>query len=146
MPNAAIFSLANGVALLAWVALAVAPHRTWRGLRLAVVGALAALYVALVGTGLLRSGTGDGGFDSLANVMRLFRREDAVLAGWVHYLAFDLFVGTWEAEDAVARRLPRLLLLPCLLLTFLFGPAGWLLYVGVRAAAGPRADAGAPGA
>lgn len=132
MNNATIFSLANGAALVGWIALAVAPQRTWRLLRVALVGALAALYVTLVINGMRQGGANDGGFDSLANVMRLFQREDAVLAGWVHYLAFDLFVGTWEAEDASARGLPRLLLLPCFFLTFMFGPAGWLLYMLVR--------------
>ena len=55
-----------------------------------------------------------------------------LLAGWIHYLAFDLLIGTWETRDARERGLPHLLLVPCLVLTFLLGPAGWLLYMGVR--------------
>jgi hypothetical protein len=55
-----------------------------------------------------------------------------LLAGWIHYLAFDLFVGSWEARDARQRGVPHLALVPCLALTFLFGPAGWLLYGAVR--------------
>jgi hypothetical protein len=55
----------------------------------------------------------------------------------VHYLAFDLFVGGWEVRDAVARGVSRWLVAPCLLLTFIFGPAGWLAYYAVRAGARP---------
>jgi len=52
----------------------------------------------------------------------------------VHYLAFDLFVGTWETRDAAGRGISRWLVAPCLLLTFLFGPIGWLSYHLVRRA------------
>ena len=56
-----------------------------------------------------------------------------LLAGWVHYLAFDLFIGAWETRDAMARRVPRLLLAPCLVMTFMLGPIGLLCYHIVRA-------------
>jgi len=79
-----------------------------------------------------------GGFGSLADVDRLFRDPFLLLAGWIHYLAFDLFVGAWEAGDAVGRGVHHLLLIPCLVLTFLFGPIGLLAYYGVRALASWR--------
>ena len=56
------------------------------------------------------------------------------LAGWVHYLAFDLLVGAWEARTARREALPHPVLLPCLALTFLFGPLGLLLFLSVRIA------------
>ena len=64
----------------------------------------------------------------------LFSNPWALLAGWVHYLAFDLLIGTWEVRDSRERGVPHLLVVPCLILTFLLGPAGWLLYMGVRSA------------
>jgi hypothetical protein len=64
-------------------------------------------------------------------LLALFDSRWLLLAGWVHYLCFDLLVGTWEVEDARARGIPHLVVVPCLVLTFLFGPAGWLLYKGV---------------
>jgi hypothetical protein len=73
------------------------------------------------------------GFDSLSNVMLLFTKPEIALAGWIHYLAFDLFVGSWEVRTARAERIPLLIVLPCLLLTFLFGPAGYLVFTGLRA-------------
>jgi Domain of unknown function (DUF4281) len=65
---------------------------------------------------------------------RAVRQPWLLLAGWVHYLCFDLLVGCWEVRDAHGRGVPHLLVMPCLFLTFMFGPAGWLLYQGVRSA------------
>ncbi len=69
-----------------------------------------------------------GGFSSLHGVAELFSNPWLLLAGWVHYLAFDLFVGTWEVRDSLERGVPRLLVVPCLLLTFMLGPVGFLTY------------------
>ena len=66
----------------------------------------------------------EGGFSSLAGVRTLFDNPWALLAGWTHYLAFDLFIGGWEVRDAQRRGIPHLLVVPALVLTFLFGPAG----------------------
>jgi hypothetical protein len=74
----------------------------------------------------------EGGFSSLPDVARLFMNPWLLLAGWIHYLAFDLLVGSWEARDARKHGINHLLVIPCLILTFMFGPAGWLLYRGVR--------------
>ena len=89
---------------------------------------LAAVYAALI----VANWGGPGGFSSLAGVAALFSNPWMLLAGWVHYLAFDLLVGTWEVLDARERGVPHFLVIPCLFLTFMFGPAGWLLYQGVR--------------
>ena len=52
--------------------------------------------------------------------------------GWIHYLAFDLFVGAWEVRDAQARGIHHLLVIPCLFLTLMAGPGGLLLYWAIR--------------
>lgn len=129
-----LFSLVNLIALSAWVLLALLPRRRWvidivAGL--AVPALLAAVYVALVATNWSSS---SGGFSTLANVAELFANPWLLLAGWVHYLCFDLLVGCWEVRDARGRGVPHMLVIPCLVLTFMFGPAGWLLYQGVRSA------------
>ena len=56
-----------------------------------------------------------------------------MLVGWVHYLALDLWTGAWEAEEAGRRGMPHGAVLPCLLLTFLAGPAGLLLFLALEA-------------
>jgi hypothetical protein len=134
-----LFSLANALVLPAWALLAFAPG--WRGTQRLVLsglwpGFLALMYAALIAAHYLGAHGGEGGFSSLAGVVALFRDPWALLAGWVHYLAFDLFVGGWQVRDAAQRGVPHLALVPALALTFLFGPVGLLVYFGVRAAFG----------
>ncbi len=126
-----VFSIANAIAAIAWVLLILAPARRWATtISGAFVPALLAIvYVAVVAT--VWSDV-DGSFATLDGVAALFRQPWMLLAGWLHYLAFDLLVGTWEARDAHGRGVPHLLLAPCLIATFLFGPAGWLLYLALR--------------
>jgi hypothetical protein len=139
MSDAQLFQLASTTALISWIALAVQPRRVASWLRYAVPGALAVLYIWAIATSLP---TADGGFGSLAEVKQLFASDRALLAGWVHYLAFDLFIGCWEVLDAQQRRVHHLLVVPCLFLTFMLGPAGLLLYLGIRqVAARPPAAA-----
>ena len=92
----------------------------------------ALVYVTLIA---MRFGRTRGGFDSLVGVAALFQDPWILLAGWVHYLAFDLLVGVWEVRDAESHGVTRGRLMICLVLTFLFGPAGWLLYRVLRPAA-----------
>jgi len=128
-----IFSIANPLALLAWVALVLFPRRkivTDVVIGMAVPALFATAYVAIIAA---KWGTGSGSFSSLQGVMMLFTNPWLVLAGWIHYLAFDLLVGRWEVIDAGERGIPHLAVVPCLLLTFMFGPSGWLLYMILRA-------------
>lgn len=93
------------------------------------------LLAGLYGFLLLQGKPAEGaGFRTLAQVSRLFASPEVLLAGWVHYLAFDLFTGAWEARDAVRLGLSRWLVAPCLALTFLFGPVGLMLYLLLRLA------------
>jgi hypothetical protein len=68
-------------------------------------------------------------------VAALMSNRWVLTAGWVHYLTFDLFIGSWELRDSRKRGIPHWVAAPCLALTFLFGPAGLLLYWLVRFAA-----------
>ncbi|TGD79839.1 ABA4-like family protein [Hymenobacter wooponensis] len=126
-----LFSLANTVALLGWALLVVAPR--WRFTQATVLSGalplvLAVAYALLIGSHYLGPHASEGGFNSLAEVAALFRDSWGLLAGWVHYLCFDMSIGIWESLDARRRGVPHLLLVPCLVLTFLFGPVGLLLY------------------
>lgn len=136
------FRIANLAALAGWIALAAAPLARPQLIAAArVMGAALALgYLTLVALGVLGGGVGLTGFEyTPAGIAQLFARPEAAFIGWVHYLAFDLWVGAWEAEDAAKRGLPHALLLPCLALTFLVGPIGLLAYLALRAAKGRRA-------
>ena len=127
-----IFAVANFAALCGWLLLVVLPHKRWVShlvSGVAIPAAFAALYTIIIAIHFAGS---DGGFSSLPDVARLFSNPWLLLAGWIHYLAFDLLVGSWEVRDARERGIGHVFVVPCLILTFLFGPAGWLLYLGVR--------------
>jgi hypothetical protein len=126
------FSIANIVAVLSWLLLAVLPGRRWVTEIVtgkAVPMLFAVLYVAIAAAAF---GQSEGSFSTLSGVAALFANPWLLLAGWLHYLAFDLLIGTWEARDARERGIPHILLVPCLFMTLMFGPAGWLLYMAVR--------------
>src|SRR6476661_4401059 len=102
----ALFGIVNPIPLPGWLLLVVAPR--WRYtlplVRLLIVPLLGIAYAILIAA---RFGASDGDFNSLAGVQRLFADPHMLLAGWIHYLAFDLFVGAWIVEDALARRVPH---------------------------------------
>lgn len=135
MTAESVFSVANTTALIAWIVLAAFQRRRWAtdGVAIAAVSLFAVAYVAIIGPRWLGS---QGGFSSLGAVATLFSNPWLLLAGWIHYLAFDLLVGRWEALDAAKRGISQWIVVPCLALTFMFGPAGWLCYCVVRRFAG----------
>jgi hypothetical protein len=127
-----LFQYANTTAILGWLSLLASPViANWTD---RISGTLVPLLLAVAYTGLVLAfwSGAQGGFDSLANVEKLFRTREVVLAGWIHYLAFDLFIGAWEVRTARAERIPFVLVVPCLALTFLFGPAGLLAFQSLR--------------
>jgi hypothetical protein len=129
-----IFTAANMAALVCWLLLALFPQRRAADAVVRTIAplTLAAVYTVIVGATLWSS---DGSFSSLSGVAALFDNPWLLLAGWIHYLVFDLLIGRWEVRDAHERGVRYVFVVPCLALTFLFGPAGWLLYRGVRAVA-----------
>ena len=128
----ALFTILNGLAACGWLLLVLLPRRRWATDLIAGFGIPAILAVSYTLIVVTVWGRSDGSFSSLAGVAALFREPWLLLAGWAHYLAFDLFIGSWEVRDSRDRGIPHLLVVPCLVLTFLFGPVGWLLYGIVR--------------
>ena len=128
-----IFSLANAVALVGWLILAIAGRSRWASS--VATGVIVPLLLAVLYLGLLLGHWGEtkGGFGSLDSVAALFSNHWLLLAGWIHYLCFDLFIGSWEVRDAKAQGVSHWLVIPCLFLTFMFGPVGLLLYFALRA-------------
>ena len=127
-----LFSAANYLAILGWALLLIVP--SWKYTKPIVQGGLISLLLSLLYAYLIFTNWGsvEGGFGSLDEVASLFSNKHLLLAGWVHYLAFDLWIGSWEAGDAVKNNIHRLIMVPCLLLTFIFGPIGLLLYLVIR--------------
>jgi len=128
-----LFSMASATAVSGWLLLIFFPRNSISRLVAGIVMpvALSALYLILIATNLQGA---EGGFGSLAEVAALFQKQELLLAGWVHYLAFDLFIGAWETRDAARHQIPHLVVIPCLVMTFMLGPIGLLFYVAIRTA------------
>lgn len=130
MDPESIFSLCGTLSMIGWAGLVLAPrwHITRDWVAPVIVPLLIGIcYAWLMASNISRS-PAEGGFDSLAAVGVLFSVPELLLAGWIHYLAFDLFVGAWEIKDGQANNVPHLLIVPCLFLTLMAGPAGLLTY------------------
>ncbi|MGB8328757.1 MAG: ABA4-like family protein [Polyangiales bacterium] len=133
MPLETLFKAANYLVIPFWLLLMLAPRWTWTQ-RLVHGPVVVLLLTPIYAYMLFGYGTAPEGFSfsSLYGVMIGFSTPHIVVAGWIHYLIFDLFVGAWQTRDAMRRRIPQLLLIPCLIATLMVGPIGLLLYVLVR--------------
>jgi uncharacterized membrane protein len=124
-----LFSLVNTLALVAWISLSIAPYNA--RIQKWVLGGVVVILAGLYAVFFL------GSFDwammnelaTLDGLMGLFANKQAVVVGWIHYLAFDLIAGIYVARNAQTHKISQRLILPFLWLTFMAGPLGWLAYV-----------------
>lgn len=131
------FQVANPLALVGWLALLASPFLPRLADGVAAIAIPVLLGIAYTGIVMAHWSGAQGGFDTLDNVALLFQSRHMLLAGWLHYLAFDLFVGAWIVRQARGAGISFLLVVPCLALTFLFGPAGLLAFLALRLALRP---------
>ncbi|SRR6266851_184388 len=129
-----LFRLSNVLVLPFWALMILLPRWRWttRVIRSPFVsGTPAALYAALV---LPRLGEIWPAVSrpTLSGIAVLLGSPAGATIAWVHFLAFDLFVGRWIYLDSQERRVSAWLLAPVLFLTLMLGPAGFLFYVVVR--------------
>lgn len=143
MEPSVLFKIANSVALVGWLLMALAPR--WKGTDFVVHKGLLPLGLALLYAILfvVTFGTGKGDFSSLAGVKQLFSNDWILLVGWVHYLSFDMFVGSWCLRDSWNRGISHWLMLPILFFTLMLGPVGYLLYSILAAFFQPKAESNA---
>ncbi|MEP3422971.1 MAG: ABA4-like family protein [Erythrobacter sp.] len=128
------FGYAGQAAMLGWLILIFLPRR-WSLLtaipRFVIPLGLSLLYAGLAMTHFFS--VEGGGYGSLDEVAALLGTREMLLAGWVHYLAFDLFIGGWIAVQADKIGMNRLIQAPVLLATFMFGPVGLATFLIMRA-------------
>jgi hypothetical protein len=122
------FNFGNVAVLLGWLLLVFAPRwqYTQRLIAYGIALLFSGLYVYLIASSV--SSFSMDSFSTLAGVKALFQNDNALAAGWLHYLAFDLFVGAYIVRHGHALGIPRWLLTCILSVTFMFGPAGYLLF------------------
>lgn len=126
-----IFKIVNLLVLPFWGLLVFAPKWKWTQRISGIAGpALLSLFYVLIF--LRQFPLQTDSFSNLASVWRLFSMPFVLLAGWIHYLAFDLFIGAWEVRDAQRLGIGHFKLVPCLLLTFILGPMGLVAYLILR--------------
>ncbi|MEX0287624.1 MAG: ABA4-like family protein [Flavobacteriaceae bacterium] len=133
MTTATVFTVANFMAMPMWLLMILFPKwkLTKRLIDFKVIPLLlSALYALYIYLSVQEGGGLD--FGSLASVMELFTNENAVLAGWVHYLAFDLLVGMWMLNQNKNLGIHQLLMAVCLFGTFMLGPVGFLAFTMIR--------------
>jgi len=127
-----VFSIASMLVFPQWLLMVFLPKwkgTTWLLNHQIIPGILVIIYAIF----LLSAGDVEGGgFGSLQEVKALFTVDNAVLAGWVHYLAFDLLVGSWILKNSQERAVNHFAVIPCLFFTFMAGPVGWGLYMVLR--------------
>jgi hypothetical protein len=148
MPWETIFEVANIYAILCWLLLGFAPRRdqVLPLLFMTGCGLLALTYAVLI-IGLMSgmldpAGPRSQDFTSLAGVMSLFDSKGGATIGWIHYLAFDMFVGIWAARNADRRGIARWMQIPVLFFIFMLGPFGLVLYLILRTFVGKSVENG----
>lgn len=129
-----IFSVCSSLAMVGWAGLILLPGQKLVVevlARMVIPVIIGLIYLFLMASNLATA-PADAGFGTLDAVASLFTIRGLLLAGWIHYLAFDLFVGSWEVSDARANGIHHLLVVPCLLATFMAGPVGLVLYFATK--------------
>lgn len=129
------FTILNSSVLLPWLLMALAPK--WKFTQQMIqlkwpVLLYAIVYAGLLGMIVMTTSNSSMDFMSLQAIKAAFGQDQVMLLGWVHYLAFDLFVGMWELKDGQTRGVPHYLMVPCLIFTLMYGPVGLLLYSIIR--------------
>lgn len=138
MSDEQIFAIASSAPLLAWLGLCFAPLRRGAVIVFArfVAISLCVAYLLMIAAALTRPGGAAPDLTTLAGLAKAFSDPHVMLIGWLHYLAFDLWIGSWIVEEAGQRRVPNAAIVPCLVLTLLAGPLGLLAFLAARSAFG----------
>ncbi len=133
MTPSVMFSIVNMIAMPMWLLMIVLPK--WKITRYLIDHKIIPIILSFFYVFYIVKSVSEGGgmdFSNLDSVMELFTVENAVLAGWVHYLVFDLLVGMWILDQNKNLGIHHLLIIPCLLASFMMGPVGFLLFIIIR--------------
>lgn len=136
-------SLASAATCACWILLIVAPRARatrWVLRSDAVPLVLCVVYTALIARyipGIFLK------FDSLEHIHEMLEDRRLLLTSMLHFLAYDLLVGRAMLADAQARGISHARMVPCLVMSLLLAPVGYVMYAAVRWLSGPGAPRGA---
>ncbi len=71
-------------------------------------------------------------YSGLDGLYAMFANETLLLIFWLHFLAISLFAGAWIVRDSKKYFIPRIIVIPSLILTYFSGPVGLLIYWFIR--------------
>jgi hypothetical protein len=123
-----VFQIVNSAALISWILIIAFPKSTVlkNVIQYGFISLLGITYVVLISSTLTEMKPDS--FGTLANIKALFTDDTMVTAGWIHYLAFDLFVGLYIINQGIQLKMKRWKYTLCLPFTFMFGPTGLLIF------------------
>ena len=71
-------------------------------------------------------------YSGLDGLYSMFANEALLLIFWLHFLAISLFVGAWIVRDSKKYLIPKIIIIPSLILTYFTGPMGLVIYWFIR--------------
>jgi len=134
-----VFTFQSRLVMVGWLALACLPFWEYMPMIvMAIVLIISAVYAYFILFGRRFDDVGARqpnfkDFASLSGVVKMFSNRRAALAGWLHYLAFDLLIGLFIVLDSQQHGISHLMVLPILFLSLMIGPAGLVAYFIFRA-------------
>ena len=67
-------------------------------------------------------------YNGLDGLYSMFANETLLLIFWLHFLAISLFAGSWIVRDSRKYFIPKIIIIPSLILTYFTGPLGLIVY------------------
>ena len=125
-----IFNIFNSGILLFWILLLVFPKKGFTQKVIAFPWVPLAFAIGYAYFLSFTTGTLSADFSSLSSLTEMFQNSNprGVAAGWLHYLAFDFWVGCWMLKNSQEKVVKHLWMILPLICTFMLGPMGIILY------------------
>jgi len=137
LTNENIYLAANWGVIPFWLLLVFAPnHQLTNFFAQSIVAPLllAGGYIYLSYSIYLEGNIFDGFelYNGLDGLYSMFANEVLLLIFWLHFLSISLFAGAWIVRDSKKYLIPKIITIPCLILTYFSGPIGITIYWFIR--------------
>ncbi len=130
-----LFILFSALAFICWIPLLAIPYHKFTTKYVQYFGApifFAIVYIICFTYTVIVADSFSVNAGILDYVIKMFQGSWGFLTGWVHYLCFDLVVGSYMVIGAKKIQLNKGILFVCLLLTFMAGPIGFLIFRAIK--------------